>query len=108
MKSFNEPAARQNPWGQCQPVHSRLPRALYGEPDLLNADDGSSRRKQSRAIQLITELQRTSRAVLSLQVLEEYWGSIPSWVSAKCNCLLVAGSFVSSRTTSLPPSNCIA
>ena len=42
---------------------------------LIYADDRSDRRKQSRAIKLITELQRSSRIVLSLQVLQEYFAA---------------------------------
>jgi predicted nucleic acid-binding protein len=41
----------------------------------LYADDSSTPAKQDRAISLIKDLQRTGRAVISLQVMQEYFAA---------------------------------
>jgi predicted nucleic acid-binding protein len=43
---------------------------------LIYADDSSSPRKQSRAIQLITDYQRDGLSVISLQVMQEYFSAV--------------------------------
>ena len=42
---------------------------------LIYADDSSSPQKQARAIQLITEYQRSGSLVISLQVMQEYFAA---------------------------------
>ena len=49
--------------------------AFFDTNVLLYADDDSARRKQSRAISLITDCQRRNALVISLQVLQEYYAA---------------------------------
>src|SRR5438874_1780573 len=50
----------------------RLP-AFFDSNIFLYADDKSDRQKQNRAIELISEHQREGIAIVSLQVLQEYF-----------------------------------
>lgn len=50
--------------------------AFFDTNILIYADDGASPEKQSRAIRLITEHQRRSSAVISLQVMQEYFAAV--------------------------------
>jgi predicted nucleic acid-binding protein len=50
--------------------------AFFDTNILVYADDASSPQKQSRAIQLITDYQRRGLAVVSLQVMQEYFVAV--------------------------------
>ena len=49
--------------------------ALFDTNILIYADDSSVPKKQSRAIQLITDHQRDGLSVISLQVMQEYFAA---------------------------------
>jgi predicted nucleic acid-binding protein len=50
--------------------------AFFDTNILIYADDAPSPEKQSRAIRLITEDQRRGTAVISLQVMQEYFAAV--------------------------------
>lgn len=50
--------------------------AFFDTNILIYADDASAPQKQSRAIQLITDYQRRGLAVISLQVMQEYFAAV--------------------------------
>jgi predicted nucleic acid-binding protein len=50
--------------------------AFFDTDILIYADDASSPLKQARAIELITDYQRSNLAVVSLQVLQEYFAAV--------------------------------
>ena len=47
--------------------------AFFDTNIFLYADDSSAREKKARAVDLITEYQKTGKALVSLQVLQEYF-----------------------------------
>ena len=50
--------------------------AFFDNNVLIYADDASSPRKQARAIELVTDYQRRAMAVVSLQVMQEYFVAV--------------------------------
>jgi len=50
--------------------------AFFDTNILIYADDASAPGKQARAIQLVTDFQRRSMAVVSLQVMQEYFVAV--------------------------------
>jgi predicted nucleic acid-binding protein len=50
--------------------------AFFDTNVLIYTDDASAPKKQSRAIQLITDYQRSGLAVISLQVMQEYFAAV--------------------------------
>jgi predicted nucleic acid-binding protein len=50
--------------------------AFFDTNILVYADDASSPKKQSRAIRLFTDHQRQGAAVISLQVMQEYFAAV--------------------------------
>ena len=50
--------------------------AFFDTNILIYTDDASAPRKQSRAIQLVTDYQRRGLSVISLQVMQEYYSAV--------------------------------
>jgi len=88
--------------------------AFFDTNVLVYADDASAPEKRERAIALFAEHLRRGTAVVSPQVLQEYFaaatrklGVAPETAQRKVEILLVAGSFDSARAMSSLRSNCI-